>query len=477
MTRIRRSVWALAPGDSTLDWYRQAVAAMVARPVTDPASWRYQAAIHGVPFGTAIPPAASGIWDECQHQTWYFLPWHRAYLAAFESIVAQTVEELGGPADWELPYWDYSENLAVNPNARLLHPAFRDRLLANGSPNHLWSQRKPATGGNYGLTTADVSLAALTLTRFVSGSPAPPGFGGPKTGWNHGGGTNGALESVPHNIVHVRIGGSSGFMSDPATAALDPIFWLHHCNIDRLWEVWRNQGPTFQQPTDPAWRSGLSYRFVDGAGAPYVAVTDDLLDTRTVLHGYRYDSVPVATEPAVAAIVGAGMDEPESVELIGASATGTAIVGGGVRIDVPIDVRADAAAVSLTRRLYLVLENVTGAGRPGNYDVMVGVEGREDIAVGILSTFGIERASRTDSRHGGSGVTQSFDVTEAAARLGVTESDADRLSVHIVRIEEDAAVADLDAESGVMPAGLEDVHLLPPGEPSITIGRVGLYRG
>ncbi len=28
------------------------------------------------------------------------------------------------------------------------------------------------------------------------------------------------------------------------TSPNDPVFWLHHCNIDRLWPLWRDQHPT-----------------------------------------------------------------------------------------------------------------------------------------------------------------------------------------------------------------------------------------
>ena len=34
------------------------------------------------------------------------------------------------------------------------------------------------------------------------------------------------------------LGGATGFMGGFSTAPLDPLFWMHHCNIDRLWEVW-----------------------------------------------------------------------------------------------------------------------------------------------------------------------------------------------------------------------------------------------
>lgn len=42
-------------------------------------------------------------------------------------------------------------------------------------------------------------------------------------------------------------------MGDPVTAALDPIFWLHHANIDRLWEVWLGDNAEHVNPTDAKW--------------------------------------------------------------------------------------------------------------------------------------------------------------------------------------------------------------------------------
>jgi tyrosinase len=40
-----------------------------------------------------------------------------------------------------------------------------------------------------------------------------------------------------HGAVHIWVGGT---MSDPSTAAADPIFWMHHANLDRLWWQWYN---------------------------------------------------------------------------------------------------------------------------------------------------------------------------------------------------------------------------------------------
>lgn len=45
-----------------------------------------------------------------------------------------------------------------------------------------------------------------------------------------------------HNQVHVWVAGSMG----PGTSPNDPTFFLHHCNIDRIWAEWQSQ-PTSGQ--------------------------------------------------------------------------------------------------------------------------------------------------------------------------------------------------------------------------------------
>ena len=115
MAGVRKDVASLGAGwNPTLEWYAKAVRTLDALPPTNRTSWRYMAAIHGfnqstwedlaiITAGEALPPAAEWdgrMWNQCQHQGWYFLPWHRGYLAAFEAIIAKTIADLGGPDDW-----------------------------------------------------------------------------------------------------------------------------------------------------------------------------------------------------------------------------------------------------------------------------------------------------------------------------------------------------------------------------------------
>jgi hypothetical protein len=43
---------------------------------------------------------------------------------------------------------------------------------------------------------------------------------------------------IPHNNVHDYIGGPGGNMSDVPISAYDPLFWMHHCNVDRFFYNW-----------------------------------------------------------------------------------------------------------------------------------------------------------------------------------------------------------------------------------------------
>lgn len=103
-------------------WYARGVRAMKERPLNDPSSWRFYAAIHGMEHArwtdcgfldpSDVLPANRDIdvfWNRCQHGSWYFLPWHRCYALSFERAVRAAIMDLGGPKDWALPYWNYFE--------------------------------------------------------------------------------------------------------------------------------------------------------------------------------------------------------------------------------------------------------------------------------------------------------------------------------------------------------------------------------
>ncbi|OCL09432.1 Di-copper centre-containing protein [Glonium stellatum] len=64
------------------------------------------------------------------------------------------------------------------------------------------------------------------------------------------GGPSGSLEGSIHGEYHNKLGGDSGHMSAVPVAAFDPVFWIHHCQIDRLFAIWEQAHPKSWFATD-----------------------------------------------------------------------------------------------------------------------------------------------------------------------------------------------------------------------------------
>src|SRR6266542_1842373 len=423
---VRREAWALESADTfdpiTLA-YAKAVQVMQARPASDPTSWTYQAAIHAT--FAAPPPGAN--WNDCQHQSWFFLPWHRMYLYYFERIVRKAVIDAGGPAEFALPYWNYDQPFPGNS----LPPAFRTPTLPDGTANPLFvpSPRRSAglmVGGQVP-ATATSSTVAMSMTDFSS-PPQLLSFGGGRVGPAHFGGALGALESTPHNVMHPTIGGASsgqcqgGLMTDPRCAALDPIFWLHHANIDRLWNRWLALGGGRANPSEAGWLT-QTFVFHDQTGAQVTLSGADVVDSAAQL-GYVYDDVPGPSErmPEMAAMPSGPSQPPE---LAAASEEPLELAGttASVALTVPGSAQSLAEAASDQERRVLVnVEDIEADRDPGlAYAVYLDVPGdphRERRHIGNVSFFGIETMNDPDRPHDGApGFRHTFDATEVVKAL------------------------------------------------------------
>jgi tyrosinase len=438
--RTRRDVWKLAEWDPILLWYARAVAEMQTRALDDPTGWRYQAAIHDYvrqldPFATntdTLPSSADRqrFWRQCQHNSWFFLPWHRMYLSCFEQIVAATVAGLGGPADWALPYWNYSDE--TNPDVRRLPPAFRAPTTPDGAPNALRVEaRNP--GCNEGDVIAgdlDVDLSCLNDPVFVA-DPAggDPGFGGPKTAFNHSGGVVGMVEATPHGDMHVAVG---GFMGRFHTAGLDPLFWLHHANIDRLWEVWRRRDPQHLDPTDSQWLTTPTFELHDGGGNVVSFTAQQVVDTKAAPLLYEYEDVadPLGggIEAALEGVRRPAMAERRIPEMVGATEQPVELAGRPTSTSLEVKAPTGPALEAATGggpppRVFLNFENITGAGEPPSYAVYVNLpegaapEQHRDRLVGVLPMFGVAEATSTEQGHPGSGLHYALDASEVIGRL------------------------------------------------------------
>src|SRR4051794_2912929 len=268
MSTVRQDVATLGAGwNKTLLNYALAMRALDGLPISNRNSWKFFGAIHGfdedlwreqelIGRTEAVPNDITNrtYGDQCQHGSWYFLPWHRGYLATFEAVVAAKVKELTGD-DWALPYWNYLDS--SNPDARRVPQAFLADKLPNGDANPLKKYpRRPGLSALQPGRRDAFSLAAMKENDFIVGNDGSIGFGGGITGdFVQFGGWTGDIENNPHNTVHRLIGGNDGYMADPRLAGLDPLFWLHHCNIDRMWEAWMST-PGKAMTRDGLWRDG-----------------------------------------------------------------------------------------------------------------------------------------------------------------------------------------------------------------------------
>ena len=412
---VRREVRSLPSGDQTLQAYSEAVRVMKERPDSDPTSWAHQAAIHGTHADPA-PPLS----DQCKHGSWYFLAWHRMYLYYFERIVREAVREAGGSADdWAIPYWNYGLG-GVNAS---LPDEFRNPTDPDGGQNHLYVEKRAAgiNGGGQLPASATSDTVALARPSFVGVAEFGGGVAAPSQQfWSQ----TGRIEQTPHNVIHNLVGGPGGWMTDPQQAAQDPIFWLHHSNIDRIWAVWNGEGKV--DPSDAGW-ADQAFEFFDADGARVSKTCGEVMDTIEDLD-YTYDPPPAGAAGGPKAPV--QTPEFEEPKVVGATSDKVSLTGGDEAIPVEVDERArqevtEASRESDPRRLYLNIEDIEGDVNPGSvYGVYVNLpEGASDEQleahhVTNVSFFGIERARNPRKDEPSHSLRVSVDVGHLLGALG-----------------------------------------------------------
>jgi polyphenol oxidase len=268
-----------------------------ARDPRDPKGWVAHMRAHDLVCAAVNNSDAAQV-----HGCWWFLPWHRAFLAVTE----WKLRALSGNPSLALPYWDWSSDRTIpaafvrpgSPLARAVRhtPA---RPLTSVEVDHLLHDEALAVAG----------VAALRSRAFRAWTPEqiPHCFGGvasPNANRWHG---RSRLETVPHNAVHNYVGGeaadgSLGDMTELATAALDPVFYAHHANIDRLWEAWRSD--PLHRASEPADPEFLERRFLFPwlDGTVITLSVADTLDTHRL--GYAYDRLEVFRAGAPSALPG-----------------------------------------------------------------------------------------------------------------------------------------------------------------------------
>jgi tyrosinase len=194
-----------------------------------------------------------------------FLPWHRYFLLRFEGYMRTAL----GDRNFRIPYWDWSADAALaDPRESLL---WSRAVLGRFTQPATWQVRiVPAERGltrlaqpralarNLGqggaLPTRD---AVRTVLRDQVVYDAPP-YNSTSTGFrNYLEGWEGPASI--HNSVHVWVGGDMGDSTSPN----DPLFYLHHCNVDRIWHAWRVRYPNAPYVPTRSAASTLAFHRLD----------------------------------------------------------------------------------------------------------------------------------------------------------------------------------------------------------------------
>lgn len=178
-----------------------------------------------------------------------FLPWHRKFLLQFEKDLQSINPSV------TVPYWDFTVNRSAGAspftpdflggNGRELDGQVMDGPFAYSGgkwPIYHKADERPFLMRELGkhprareLPTAAQVEAALAVPVYDEApwnSLSVGGFRNTVEGWANG-------NTGPHNAVHRWVGGHMNTGMSPN----DPVFWMLHCFIDKLWADWQRRHP------------------------------------------------------------------------------------------------------------------------------------------------------------------------------------------------------------------------------------------
>ena len=230
-----------------------------AEAIRDDRGYNHIAGFHGAP--------GQYCWHHQQSQRTpvqarLFLPWHRAYLWWLEQALQDLI------AGVALPYWDWAADAEIPPaytRARVdnqANPLSATRMYVPTAQPALNRRTRRAPGRTPGtrLPAAAEIDDLLTDTDWASFSDRVEDF---------------------HDQVHVWVGGD---MSDIATAAFDPIFFAHHCQIDRLWYLWQVRHGNSSFPAE----------LLNEPLVPFGKTPAGVLNVQALRYEYAASAAPVA---------------------------------------------------------------------------------------------------------------------------------------------------------------------------------------
>ncbi|KAH6561184.1 hypothetical protein BASA60_011553 [Batrachochytrium salamandrivorans] len=180
------------------------------------------------------------------HTTAVFLPWHRLFMQNYEDALRNVCGYTGF-----LPYWDWSLDSSDPMSSEVWSDDF---MGGDGDP----TTNCIVTGPFAGIKSPYPAPHCVRRKFLLSNSMfaytyTPRAIRGLIREFKTFGRFHTQLERNPHSGVHFGVGGE---MDDATISAGDPVFFLHHANIDRLWAIWQEQDPNnmndFSGPRRPS---------------------------------------------------------------------------------------------------------------------------------------------------------------------------------------------------------------------------------
>ncbi|XP_054163829.1 uncharacterized protein LOC128961602 [Oppia nitens] len=266
--------------------FKRGIRLMKEKHIRNPLGFYFQSNIHGwneydgSERANYIADAFN--WHKCSHEHYFFLVWHRMYVYFFERILRHATNN----PRFTLPYWDYTDPRQREipepfrvPNNETLNPLYESKRCKNineGKPlNAEITDPMPALFSKF--FAANKSNELNVCHSLGGGRIDKPLFSGNREG---------LLERIPHDRIHIYVGGPGGYMADLCNAARDPVFWINHVMIDRIWESWLTMGG--QNLMEEQYLN-QGFKFYNESGILDTYYVRDFLDITKL--NYKYDSL------------------------------------------------------------------------------------------------------------------------------------------------------------------------------------------
>ncbi|XP_065879964.1 polyphenol oxidase, chloroplastic-like [Euphorbia lathyris] len=279
--------------DAYIAKYKKAMELMKALPDDDPRSFYQQGRVHCAYCDGAHTQIGLPDLDLQVHNSWLFFPFHRLYLYFYEKILGKLIDD----PTFALPFWNWDHpdgmflpTIYADPES----PLYNELRNKDHQPPKIIDLNFDKIDWDYP-NQVEFNLTIMFRQMISNGKTARLFHGEPfRQGDNPNPGA-GSVENVPHGAVHNWTGDKSQTnnedMGNLYSAARDPVFYSHHSNVDRMWNIWKTLGPKRTDPTDTDWLDA-AFTFYDENTNPVRCKVSDSLDTKKLRYVYQDVEIP-----------------------------------------------------------------------------------------------------------------------------------------------------------------------------------------